>query len=260
MEQITSRTNPRIKAAAALLQGAARKESGLFLAEGARLCADAAEHGVAIETCFFTAQALEKYPRQTALLQKTAGCCFEIAESVAGRLADTAHPQGIFAVCRKPERRLTVDPAGFYVVTDDVQNPDNLGAIARTAEAFGAGGLFVAGGCDPYGPKALRASMGATLRFPVCPVPSAAGQARILREAGLQVFAAALTAEALDLRNVKKTGGAAVVIGNEGNGVSSETLAACSGCVIIPMAGKAESLNAAAAAAVLLWEFTKDRA
>lgn len=259
MELISSKSNPRIKAAAALTQASARKESGSFLAEGARLCADAAENGVTIETCFLTRHAMEKYPRQTALLQKNAGCCFEISDSVAERLADTAHPQGIFAVCRKPEHRLQIEATGFYVLTDGVQNPDNLGAIARTAEAFGAQGLYVAGGCDPYGPKALRASMGAMLRFPVLAVPSVAAQVRLLREAGLSVWAAALAADAIDLRSVQKTGGAAVVIGNEGNGVSIETLAECSGSVMIPMAGKAESLNAAAAAAVLLWEFTKNR-
>ena len=259
MERITSRTNPGIKAAAALLQSGARKESGMFLAEGARLCADAAANGVELETCYFTAEAMEKYPAQTALLQKKSARCFEIAESVADKLADTARPQGIFAVCRKPLRSLSIRPDGFYVLTDGVQNPDNLGAIARTAEAFGADGLLIAGGCDPYGPKALRASMGALLRFPVCGVENAAGEARALREAGLRVWAAALTSEAQDLRTVEKTGGAVCVIGNEGNGVSPETLAACSGSVIIPMAGLAESLNAAAAAAVLLWEFTKNR-
>ena len=259
MELISSRTNPRIRAAAALLQSAARKESGMFLAEGARLCADAAENGVEIDTCFFTAGAAEKYSRYLLPLQNAAAHCFEITQSVAEKLADTAQPQGIFAVCRKPARALTVRPDGFYVIADNLQNPDNLGAVARTAEAFGADGLLTAGGCDPFGPKALRSSMGAVLRFPVYPVSSAAAGVGALREKGLFVWAAALTADAVDLRSVPKTGGAAVVIGNEGNGVSPETLAACSGTVVIPMAGTAESLNAAAAAAVLLWEFTKDR-
>lgn len=258
-EIVTSRTNPQIRAAAALLGASERKKTGRFLAEGARLCADAAQNGVPIETVFVTAAAAEKYAALLAPVFRAAARRVDVAESVAEKLSDTAHPQGVFCVCEKPARTLLPRSDGFYVITDNLQNPDNLGAIARTAEAFGADGLFVAGGCDIYQPKALRASMGALLRFPVRSVPDAPGQVLSLRTAGLAVYAAALTPAAADLRSVIKTGGAAVVIGNEGAGVSPETLSVCTGSVIIPMAGRAESLNAAAAAAVLIWEFTKDR-
>ena len=247
-----------MQAAAALLGAGERKKTGLFLAEGARLCADAAGNGVEIETLFVTAAAAEKYAALLEPAVRAAARRYEIAESVAEKLSDTAHPQGVFCVCRKPERALTLQPDGFYVITENLQNPDNLGAIARTAEAFGANGLLVAGGCDVYQPKALRASMGALLRFPVAFAADAPAEIERFRSAGLAVYAAALTPEAADIRAVPKTGGAAVVIGNEGAGVSPEALAASTGSVIIPMAGKAESLNAAAAAAVLLWEFTKD--
>ena len=258
-ERISSRTNPKVQAAAALLAAKERNACGRFLAEGARLCADAAGNGVEIETLFVTPAAAEKYAALLEPVFRKAGRVCEIGDAVAEKLSDTAHPQGVFCVCKKPERRFLLKPAGFYVMTENLQNPDNLGAISRTAEAFGADGLLVAGGCDMYQPKALRASMGALLRFPVASVPDAPAEICRLKDAGIAVYAAALTPQASDLRTVPKTGGVAVVIGNEGSGVSPETLAACTGSVVIPMAGKAESLNAAAAAAVLLWEFTKDR-
>ena len=260
MEQITSRANPKIRAAAALLSAAERKKTGLFLAEGARLCADAALNGVRIRQCFVTPAAREKYDTLVGRIADSAAEICEIGGSVAEKLSDTAHPQGVFCVCEKPERTLRFDPAGFYVITDGVQNPDNLGAVARSAEAFGAAGLFVAGGCDIFAPKALRSSMGALLRFPVEQTASAAEAVRRLIRSGCAVYAAALTPEATPVTAVPKSRPAACVIGNEGSGVSAETLAACTGSVIIPMAGRAESLNAAAAAAVLLWEFTKDGA
>ncbi len=251
---ITSRRNPKVAAAAALLEAKERKRTGLFLLEGARLCADAAGNGVKIQTLFLTPKAAESYASYYRTVAAAAEETFLVDESVAGRLSDTASSQHFFCVCKKKEAGVPIDPAGFWVVTDRVQNPDNLGALSRSAEAFGAAGLIVCGGCDIYSPKALRASMGALLRFPVLREEDAAAAVKKLNALGMRTFAAVLSDRASDLRTVTFTGGAALVIGNEGQGVSEETASLCTDLVLIPMAGRAESLNAAAAGAVLIWE------
>lgn len=251
---ITSRQNPRVKAAAALLDAKERKKTGLFLLEGARLCADAAENGVAVETLLVTPRAAEGYAPYYKAVRAAAEETLFIDETVAEKLSDTAASQHFFCVCRKRETPLAIDPAGFYLITDRVQTPDNLGALSRSAEAFGAAGLIVCGGCDIYSPKALRASMGALLRFPVYREADAALVVETLTGRGMRVFAALLSDTARDVRAVSLTGGGALVIGNEGAGVSDAVAAKCTDHVIIPMAGRAESLNAAAAGAVLLWE------
>lgn len=257
---ITSRKNPKITAAAALLDAKERKKTGLFLLEGARLCADAAENGVEIQTLFLTEKAAETYAALIKTVSAAARETFFIDPHVAEKLSDTAGSQHVYCVCRKREEAPAVDPAGFYLLTDRVQTPDNLGALSRSAEAFGAAGLIVCGGCDIWSPKALRASMGALLRFPVMKEENAADAVKKLVAMGMRVFAAVLDDSARDIRTVQYTGGAALVIGNEGQGVSPETVACCTDLVKIPMAGRAESLNAAAAGAVLLWELAGRKA
>ena len=257
MELITSKTNPRVKSAAALLDRRERKKTGLFLLEGARLCADAAQNGVTVETLFLTEAAAEKYPAEAALLRQKAKQAFLLSEAAAERLADTKNSQHIFCVCQRKTDRLPTDPRGLYVFLDNVQNPDNLGAVSRTAEALGFDGLIVSGGCEADSPKALRASMGALLRFPVTAVEDGAAWLADRRAEGMRLLATVPDRAADDITQLKLTSGAVLVIGNEGSGVSEQTLAVCTDRVTIPMAGKAESLNAAAAAAIAMWEISR---
>ena len=257
IQSITSRNNPKILSAVALLKASARKKEGKTLLEGARLVADAASNGYPIETLFFTAEAREKYSPYLETAANAAKERYEIADHVAQKLKDTASPQGIWAVIGVSRENPPVDENGFYVMTDGVQNPENLGALSRTAEAFGASGLFVRGGADPFSGKALRASMGALLRLPVYEVPSPEDLLCSLRAKGMRVFGAVLDPGAKDVRSVDKRGGKVLVVGSEGAGVSSEVVSLCTDKVVIPMSGRAESLNAAAAAAILIWEFVR---
>ncbi|MBQ6021910.1 MAG: RNA methyltransferase [Clostridia bacterium] len=254
IETIVSRANPKIRDAAALLGARARKETGLFLVEGARLCADAAQFGAQVQTVFITPDAAKTYPRQFETVSSAAKAVYYITDAVAEKLSDTASSQNFFCVLRRSRADVKPDPSRFYVLTDRVQNPDNLGALARSAEAFGAAGMVVCGGCDPYAPKALRASMGALLRFPVERAESAADALEAFRTLGMPVYAAVLHKDAKDVRRISSRGGGVLVIGNEGSGAGEDVIAKCTDLVIIPMAGRAESLNAAAAGAVLLWE------
>lgn len=255
---LQSRTNAKIKDCCRLTASAKyRREQGLFTLEGLRLCADAAQSGCQVQTLFLTAAAQQKDGERLEALLASAQNIFTVPDEVAAKLSDTVSSQGVFAVLQMlPETALSIQKGGKYVVLDTVQNPQNLGAIARTAEAFGVNGLIVGGGCDRYNPKALRASMGSLLRLPVFETDDLAAT---VREIGKTVptFATVpdCTAESICAQDF--SGGAAAIIGNEGNGVREAVLSAAQKCVTIPMRGNAESLNAAAAATVTVWEMMK---
>ncbi|MCL1951707.1 MAG: RNA methyltransferase, partial [Oscillospiraceae bacterium] len=144
---IASRENPHIKAAVRLRDAAAdRRAPGKFFLEGFRLCADAVASGYAPAQLFLTPSAREKYP--TALLEAAAAQVFEITDAVAQKLADTRHPQGVFAICGAKEPSGDFfRPAGRYIALENLQDPGNLGAAARTAEALGFHGLLCGSGC-----------------------------------------------------------------------------------------------------------------
>ncbi len=262
MERITSKANEKIKLAAALRSSAReRRGRGLFFLEGARLCCDAALCGVSITDAFLTEEAFLKYADRAGIIASAAGRVYLIDNGLCGRLSDTKAPQGIFCICKmldKTESCNKIDEKGKYIALDNVQSPDNLGAISRTAEAFGLSGLVVGSGCDIYNAKAQRASMGSLLRLPVIETNSLP---KLLEEAsrgGMLTAASVPDETAQSVFALSRGGGVICVVGNEGSGISREVMEACETRVTIPMRGRAESLNAAAAAAVLMWEMTRN--
>ncbi len=260
MELISSRNNPKIKKAALLMNSSERAKTGLFLIEGARLCFDAAVNGIEIEEAYFTPPAENKYAEKIQAIKENAKYVAYINGSVAEKLSDTKNSQEIFCVCRQRRKSTEfIEDNKFYIMTENVQTPDNLGAIVRSAEALGADGLAVFSGCDIYSPKALRASMGALLRFPVFTVNNAEEFIKECNSRSMKTYATVPDASAKDIAGLQYNGGCVAVIGNEGNGVSDEVKNACSEAVTIPMKGKAESLNAASAAAIIIYEFMKNR-
>lgn len=245
MPSITSRDNPLVKQAVRLRGSAAeRRAHGRFFLEGYRLCADALASGYAPETLFVTEAAARKYPIRHENMTL-------VTEPVARKLGDTQTPQGVFGVFRMRERGIS---GSKLIALENVQNPENLGAIARTAEALGLDGLLLSGGCDVYHPRALRASMGALLRLPVTQTDDLPGA---LRQSRLPCYAAVPNSGAAPVTQCDFAHGGVVVIGNEGGGLSEEAAAACGHTITIPMRGRAESLNAAAAAAILCWEMVR---
>ena len=261
---ISSRENPHIKAAVRLRVSAAQRCAlGTFFLEGFRLCADALASGYVPEELYLTAAARAKY--DTAPLEQSARQVFEITESVAQKLGDTQSPQGVFAICAaKPVqapfacewgcRRGGGGAPSFFVALETLQDPGNLGAIARTAEALGFSGLLCGSGCDIFHPKALRASMGALLRLPVTrtgDLPS------LLRSGSLPCYAAVPDRDARSVLSCDFTRGGIAVVGSEGHGLSREAIDACGHKITVPMPGRAESLNAAAAATILMWEMVR---
>lgn len=265
VEVITSRRNPVVRAAAGLVGSARqRREAGLFLCEGARLCQDAALSDVGVEACFFTAQAKKTYAQYLEPVLKVCGQAYEVSQPVAQLLADTRNPQGIFCVCRRPqgmEGVIGFAPKGPCLVLENLQDPGNLGTVLRTAEALGRFRVFLLGDCcDPLSPKALRASMGAVFRMELALEASPRRLFGLLQAHGYAAHGAVPALEARPITELDFTRGRhAVLIGNEGSGLTRETAGLCTDLVTIPMGGRAESLNAAAAATVLLWEMARGR-
>ena len=257
---LTSRANALVKQAAAVRRSAReRRESGLFFLEGARLCADAASSGTVVSVCLYTDEAAEKYADRLQDVLSAAEKTARITPDLAKYLSETQSPQGVFCLCRMREHASQIDPAGKYLALSDVQNPDKLGAIIRTAEALGLSGLIVEGGCDLYNPKAQRAAMGSLLRIPIVGTADLCALLADCRRSGMQIFASTPDADALPVTDVSFSGGTVCVVGNEGAGLREEILRSCTR-VTIPMRGRAESFNASAAATILLWEMTREDA
>ncbi len=250
MEQITSRHNPLALQIRRLnQQREARTQLGLFCAEGPKLLEEAEKAGVAVDTVVAARGAGVPVPPGARGV--------EVPRDLLESLCDTKTPQGVLFLAPLPDtappERL---PGRRYLVLDGVQDPGNVGAIWRTADALGADGLILLPGCaDPFSPKVVRATMGACFRLPVYQMQ--AGQLPgLLERSGLPLYAAAVRADTLDLRQARLER-CAVVIGSEGRGVSRQVLELCRQTVRIPMRARCESLNAAAAAAVVLWEMCR---
>lgn len=253
---ITSHNNPVIKQARKIVaESKARKQAGLFAVEGTRLCRDALQSGAALHTVFFTPPFEARFPQDAAALCEQAQRVYQVSPSVMEKLADTESPQGVLCLCETAAFGTMPSQAGRFVILENLSDPANLGAIARTAEALGVDGLLVSGGCDIRHPKALRASMGALLRLPVFEGETEQILA-CMRQLGVVVFAALVHGADQTAEQTDFSAPCAVVIGNEASGVTAQTAAACDRRITIPMAGRAESLNAAAAACIFMWEMT----
>lgn len=255
---ITAKNNPKIKETKALLTSAKeRKNSGLFVLEGVRLCCDAIKSGCKVTNAFCTENCMEKYGEDIALVKENCDNFYLVSNDVLKTISDTVTPQGVVCVATMSTKDFQYENGKKYIALDTVQNPDNLGAISRTAEAFGIDGMIVFGGCDIYNPKALRASMGALIRLPVKVCESLENEMKKCKKVGINTFATVPDRDAKDITKVDFSRGAFCIIGNEGNGVSQEIIGLCDEKITIKMSGRAESLNAAAAASITMWELVK---
>ena len=248
MERITSRQNPLMAHIRKLSASRAyREKTGEYLGDGVKLLEEAAKWSAALTAVISTeGTALPPLPAEVRLV--------EVPAELMAYISPMEAPQGALFLARQPDLRPPERLAsGRYLALEGVQDPGNVGTILRTADAFEADGLFLLEGCaDLYNPKTVRASMGAVFRRPVwrCTLGELTDR---LRNAGLPLYGAALRADTLDVRQADLRH-AAVLVGSEGRGLSQAALDACTATVKIPMSPRCESLNAAAAAAVLLWE------
>ena len=266
--EITSRDNRLVKEIRRLLADARyRRMSGRMALEGARLCTDAVRSGVRLETVLYTARAARQYPQAVETLLAACEQAAEITEPLAGNIGDTATPQGIFGIAGIPAGMRPLDNDGVfakinkngrYIALEDVQDPVNLGTVIRTAEALGLDGMLLSSGCcDLLSPKVLRGSMGGVFRLPFFLPADFRETISRLGAGGMACWACVVDGAADPLPGTALGAGCLCVIGNEGNGLTPQTVQACTGRLTIRMPGRAESLNASTAAALVMWEMVR---
>ena len=260
MEFISSKTNEKIKYAVKLRESSAfRKKENAFFIESPRLLKDAFLSGVEIRMIFVTEEAKEKYSLYIDDALNSAQKSFIVTEEVSEKLADTKSTQGVFAVVTMLDKFANISKIkyyGKYVALEEISNPSNFGAICRTAEAVGLNGIIIKGGCDIYNPKVLRAAMGALFRLDVVVTEDLLSLLTELKANDMSVYGSVPDSCAEKITSIDKSRGMVCVIGNEGNGISEE-VKEISQLVTIPMNGYAESLNAAAAATIIMWEMMR---
>lgn len=234
-----------------------REKSGQFAMEGFRLVLDALESGVQLSALILTEHATAQYGDAFAPYLKSCACVL-IADAVAKEISDTENAQGVFAIGIAPQAQTLRPQVGNRcMLLHNVQDPSNLGAIMRTAEALGTDGLYLYHCCDVYNPKAIRSSMGALFRIPYAKVVDLDCFVADCRIQHLPLCAAVVDRDAQSLKAFDCTNGAVVCIGNEGNGLPRDFSDACDVKLTIPMSPASNSLNAAMAAGLFLWEMSR---
>ncbi len=258
---VTSRTNSRVKQLRAAFAGHARLSGGLVAIEGEHLLREALDSGLPLKTIFLSERVAPPawLPRGVELLV--------LAEEVFNSAVDTQHPQGIAALLVPPiwkidsilSAKRAGDKAPLLLVAAGLQDPGNLGTLIRSSEAFGANAvLTTAGTVSEWNQKALRASAGSVFRVPVVQV--AAEHLVALKPQGIRVLAAvAPDSDSDSVFETDLTTACVIMIGNEGAGLPSDLLALADGHITIPMPGRVESLNAAVAGSLLLYEASRQR-
>ena len=249
METLTSRKNAYIRHVRQLAtDGAYRREQGEYLCDGIKTLREAQQFGAKVVSVLWKEQAEAFDGLEGAVQYLAPGELFDYASPMKNS------PGPLFSVairgCRKPGSLPNA------LILEGVQDPGNVGTVIRTANAFGIGAVILTGSCaDLYHPKTVRATMGAIFRQNVLQLELDMLPG-FLKDQGLPLYGAALSDRSVDVRELDVKH-AAVAIGSEGHGLSEQLLAACDGQIIIPMQPDSESLNAAVAASVLMWEMAK---
>ena len=248
MEKITSRSNGLLVHMKKLAASAAyRREQGDYLCDSPKLLAEALKWHAPVREIAVTADVpLPPLPETVRAV--------EIPEDVMSSISPMKSPQGALFTVTLPETAVPEAlPGSRYMVLDGVQDPGNVGTILRTADAFDCDGVFLVNACaDPYSPKTARATMGAVFRRDVYQC-TADELCALLQKCGLPLYGTALRNDTVSLRAAELSR-EAVAIGSEGRGLSAEILSKCEKTIKLPMSPRCESLNAAVAASVVLWE------
>ena len=243
MEKLTSVKNPLVASLRALKAAKARREAGMFVVEGETMLREALGCGLAPRVPLAA-----RFPEARL-----------VTRAVLEAVCDTKTPQGMCASFDLPGARALEDAPQTLVALDGVQDPGNVGTIWRTADAAGFGGLLLGASCaDQYSPKVQRAAMGSGFRLPAIPAEPLSDALRTLRSRGYMVVASALDGE--DFYARPEVGERfALVIGSEAHGISDAVRAQADALVKLPMRGGAESLNAAVAAGIMMYEMMRSR-
>lgn len=248
MERITARKNPLLQQVRRLLSSRKdREKAGLFVADGTKLLTEAVKWWPGLHTVILSDGVEADVPDYVRVVY--------VPEDVMASISPMESPQGALFLCRLPEKTAFVPKPGMLLL-DGIQDPGNIGTILRTADALQIPVALLEGCADPFSHKVVRASMGAVFR--TVPVMTTWEEAKAACEkAGIPVAVTALSDRAQDLREADLKS-MAVVIGSEGRGVRKEILDSAQAELIIPMDERCESLNAAIAAAIVMWEIKRN--
>lgn len=269
-DPITSRQNKVVKQVCGLLEKKERRAAGLFRFDGIKLLCEAVQKGLRIENVIISDKV------RPAILSKVeeldgSGMLDKVkvtfvCEDVFLKMSEENSPEGIITVAAFPSNiksdigeaeKYFVDGKEKIILAESLRDPGNLGTVIRSAAALGIDRLIITDDCaDLYNPKTVRAAMGAifSLKIDVVGASELPKLILSLREAGRKIYAAALAKDAKKIGEMELVSGDAFVIGNEGHGLSQAVIEASDGSAIIPMSEGSESLNAAAAAAICIWE------
>lgn len=260
---ITSFANPKVKQVVAWQTKAKeRRKTGIFLAEGIKMFEEAPQEW--IQEVYIIEEILLKLEKNSTIYVKLQEVGYEtVSEEVFGKMSDTQTPQGILTVLKRPDYGLDAllqvkNP--LFVVLEDLQDPGNLGTIVRTGEGAGVTAVLMSKNTvDIFNPKTIRATMGSIYRVPFLYVDSLEDTIKSLHNSGVKTYAAHLKGENYyDSFSFEE--GTAFFIGNEGNGLKQSTADLADAYLKIPMEGQVESLNAAIATSLLMYEVHRQRA
>jgi TrmH family RNA methyltransferase len=257
---ISSRANARVKQLRAAFQGHARLSGGLIAIEGDHLLEEALRSGMVLKTVFVSER------REVPTMVPRGVEVMRLADEVFGSVVETQSPQGLAALLVPPvwvadDVMGSGDGAPLILVAVGLQDPGNLGTLVRSAEAFGATSVLTTPGTvSVWNQKALRASVGSVFRVPVVSVT--ASDTEGLKRRGVRLIAAVGSdgSDVMAAQEMDFTLGCAVMIGNEGSGLGAEWMEMCDARVTVPCPGDVESLNAAVAGSLLLYEASRQRA
>lgn len=250
MDIISSRKNPLVAHLKKLANDRAyRRQCREFICDGIKLLDDAVASGAEI-IMVLSSGSLPDLPGNIRTVR--------VSDDIIGLLSSFKSPQNLVFICRVPDMAAPMG-RGRHLILENMQDPGNVGAIIRTANAFGTDTVVLTGDCaDPYGPKSVRASMGAVFRQKIMETDSDR-LLDMLKSNEIPLYSSALDPQATDIRSAVLPESLAIAIGNEGQGLSEKLLKASSQKLMIPMNKETQSLNAAAAAAILMWELYKQR-
>lgn len=265
-DYISSRSNGTIVSLSKLSDKKYRDKSRLFLSEGIKLAEEALLHSEVVHLILCETAIIEDKKEILALAESAHRKGIRIiaaSEPAFEKICSEKSPQGVIAVSKYMDCHVLADTADFFswqkdrrlILLDNIQDPGNFGTIIRSAAAMGFYGVVAINCADIYSTKALRASMGAIFRCDIYHSVSPIGEIQLLRENGRRVLAATLGEHSYTLGEVELMESDCIVIGNEGHGIDEKILSACDAALKIPMTDGSESLNAAAAAAIILWEY-----
>lgn len=260
MTVVTSKDNPSVKLYMKLSASKKeRKNAGLYVLEGVRLITDAVHEDSSVKQIFFTEDAYEKYYAELSQVDLKEVKILIISNELGIKISCTEKPQGVFAICSIPPAKSLeklIKKDGRYVVLHQLQDPGNLGMIIRTADAVGIDGVILSESCELWSPKVIRSTMGSVFRMDIFESTGLDSLFECFEKNGIKSYAAVIDKDAEDLRNCSFDGGCAVFIGNEGNGLPSEVSHRCTVRATIKMSGHINSLNAAMATGIFMWEMS----